>query len=58
MFVFLDLYSTRVMPSKTFDVLAEDFDRFIIVIVLLLLGLLTVITARLANRKLLHSQWK
>ncbi|XP_062505599.1 ER membrane protein complex subunit 1-like [Corticium candelabrum] len=54
----LDLYSTRVMPSKTFDVLAEDFDRFIIVIVLLLLGLLTVITARLANRKLLHSQWK
>jgi hypothetical protein len=54
----LDLYSTQLTPSKTFDVLAEDFDTFLVVSVLLFLGMTAIVTARLAKRKLLLSQWR
>lgn len=54
----LDIFVTRVSPSKTFDLLKEDFDYFVISIVLI--GLLTAsyITKYLSSRKALKQAWK
>ncbi|KAK7866597.1 hypothetical protein R5R35_010431 [Gryllus longicercus] len=54
----LDLYYTRVAPSKTFDVLKEDFDHFLISAVLLGLTVVSYITRKLASRKALKQAWK
>lgn len=54
----LDLFYTRVAPSKTFDLLKEDFDHFLIMAVLLGLTVTSYITKKLASRKALKQAWK
>jgi hypothetical protein len=53
-----DLFYTRVAPSKTFDLLKEDFDHFLITAVLLGLTVTSYITKKLASRKALKQAWK
>ncbi|GIY97460.1 ER membrane protein complex subunit 1 [Caerostris extrusa] len=54
----LDLFYTRVTPSKTFDILKDDFDHYLISVVLLGLVVLSYTTKRLAARKTLRAAWK
>ncbi|KAK4877332.1 hypothetical protein RN001_009838 [Aquatica leii] len=54
----LDLFYTRVTPSKTFDLLKEDFDHWLIAFVLIGLTAASYITKRLASRKALKQAWK
>lgn len=54
----LDLFYTRVAPSKTFDVLKEDFDYLLITAVLVGLSVAAYATKRLAQRKALKQAWK
>lgn len=54
----LDLFYTKVAPSKTFDVLKEDFDHLMIVLVLIGLIVASYITKHLASRKALKQIWK
>ncbi|KAG5899737.1 hypothetical protein JTB14_006076 [Gonioctena quinquepunctata] len=54
----LDVFYTRVAPSKTFDVLKEDFDHLMIVVVLTGLIVGTYVTKYLAARKTLKQLWK
>ncbi|RZB40068.1 DUF1620 and/or PQQ 2 domain containing protein [Asbolus verrucosus] len=54
----LDLFYTRVAPSKTFDVLKEDFDHRLIVLVLSGLIIACYVTKYMASRKLLRQSWK
>ncbi|XP_035220797.1 ER membrane protein complex subunit 1-like [Stegodyphus dumicola] len=54
----LDLFYTRVTPSKTFDILKDDFDHYLISVVLLILLVLSYTTKKLAARKTLRAAWK
>ncbi|KAG8190034.1 hypothetical protein JTE90_000129 [Oedothorax gibbosus] len=54
----LDLFYTRATPSKTFDILKDDFDHYLISVVLLGLLALSYTTKRLATRKTLRAAWK
>ncbi|XP_013142194.1 PREDICTED: ER membrane protein complex subunit 1 [Papilio polytes] len=54
----LDLYYTRVAPSKTFDLLKDDFDYHLISIVLVALLLASYTTKYFASRKTLRMAWK
>ncbi|EDV92916.1 GH19025 [Drosophila grimshawi] len=54
----LDLFVTRVAPSKTFDLLKEDFDYILISIVLVVLTSGSLIVRHLSSRKLLKQAWK
>lgn len=54
----LDLFYTRAAPSKTFDVLKEDFDYYLIVIVLAALLISSFVTKKLASQKALKQAWK
>uniref|UniRef100_A0A336LFU6 ER membrane protein complex subunit 1 n=1 Tax=Culicoides sonorensis TaxID=179676 RepID=A0A336LFU6_CULSO len=54
----LDLFVTRVSPSKTFDLLKEDFDYFLISAVLTALIVASYITKHLASRKIIKQAWK
>ncbi|XP_060519442.1 ER membrane protein complex subunit 1 [Cylas formicarius] len=54
----LDMFYTRVAPSKTFDVLKDDFDHRLIVLVLSGLIVASLITKHLASRKALKQAWK
>ncbi|KAG8241973.1 DUF1620 super [Homalodisca vitripennis] len=54
----LDLFYTRVAPSKTFDMLKEDFDYILITAVLVGLTVSAFMTKRLAARKALKQAWK
>ncbi|KAI0215006.1 ER membrane protein complex subunit 1 [Lamellibrachia satsuma] len=54
----LDLFYTRVNPSKMFDVLKEDFDYFFISIVLVAMIIVSIISQKLAARKALNRAWK
>lgn len=58
MFLYADLFVTRVAPSKTFDLLKEDFDYILISIVLVGLSLASVIVKHLSARKALKQAWK
>ena len=53
----LDLYWTRVTPSRMFDVLKEDFDYWFIVGTLAVLVLVTIVSQRLAAIKMLRQAW-
>lgn len=53
-----DIFYTRVAPSKTFDVLKDDFEYWLITAVLSGLILAAFITKRLASRKALKLAWK
>ena len=54
----LDLYCSRVNPSKGFDLLKDDFDYFVIASVLVGLTAAAYITRKLSQRKMLKSAWK
>ncbi|XP_030078280.1 ER membrane protein complex subunit 1 [Microcaecilia unicolor] len=54
----LDIYQTRVYPSKQFDVLKDDYDYILISSVLFGLVFATMITKRLAQVKLLNRAWR
>ncbi|XP_030624963.1 ER membrane protein complex subunit 1 [Chanos chanos] len=54
----LDIYQTRVYPSKQFDVLKDDYDYMLISSVLLGLFFATMISKRLAQVKLLNRAWR
>ncbi|KAM8927358.1 ER membrane protein complex subunit 1 isoform 2-T2 [Pelodytes ibericus] len=54
----LDLYQTKVYPSKQFDVLKDDYDYILISSVLIGLVFATMITKRLAQVKLLNRAWR
>ncbi|CAL7933902.1 unnamed protein product [Xylocopa violacea] len=54
----LDLFYTRVAPSKTFDVLKEDFDYYLIVIVLAALLISSYVAKKLASQKAQKQAWK
>uniref|UniRef100_A0AAY4DCU0 ER membrane protein complex subunit 1 n=1 Tax=Denticeps clupeoides TaxID=299321 RepID=A0AAY4DCU0_9TELE len=54
----LDIYQTRVFPSKQFDVLKDDYDYMLISSVLLGLFFATMISKRLAEVKLLNRAWR
>ncbi|XP_015606269.1 ER membrane protein complex subunit 1 isoform X2 [Cephus cinctus] len=54
----LDLFYTRVAPSKTFDVLKEDFDYYLIIIVLAALVISSYVTKKLASQKAQKQAWK
>lgn len=54
----LDLFYTRVAPSKTFDILKDDFDHVLISVVLALLIAVSYISKRLSTRKALRAAWK
>lgn len=54
----LDLFYTRVAPSRTFDVLKEDFDHWLIVAVLAGLTVASYVTKRLSKRKMVKQAWK
>ncbi|GBP90129.1 ER membrane protein complex subunit 1 [Eumeta japonica] len=53
----LDLFYTRVAPSKTFDLLKDDFDYSLIVVVLAALVVATYSTKYFAARKTLKQAW-
>lgn len=54
----LDIYQTRVYPSKQFDVLKDDYDYVLISSVLFALLFATMISKRLAEVKLLNRAWR
>ncbi|XP_034029042.1 ER membrane protein complex subunit 1 isoform X2 [Thalassophryne amazonica] len=54
----LDIYQTRVYPSKQFDVLKDDYDYTLISSVLFALFFATMISKRLAEVKLLNRAWR
>lgn len=54
----LDLFFTRVTPSKTFDILKDDFDHILISAVLAFLVVASYVSKLLAQRKALHAAWK
>uniref|UniRef100_A0A182QPM6 ER membrane protein complex subunit 1 n=1 Tax=Anopheles farauti TaxID=69004 RepID=A0A182QPM6_9DIPT len=54
----LDLFVTRVSPSKTFDLLKEDFDYFLITVVLVVLTTTSFVVKQLASKKIVKQAWK
>ena len=54
----LDLYWTRITPSRMFDVLKEDFDYWFIFGTLGILVLVTIVSQRLASIKMLRQAWQ
>ncbi|KAK2577572.1 hypothetical protein KPH14_012733 [Odynerus spinipes] len=54
----LDMFYTQVAPSKTFDVLKEDFDYYLIVVVLAALLISSYVTKKLASQKAQKQAWK
>lgn len=58
LFLIVDLFYTRVAPSKTFDVLKEDFDYYLIILVLAGLLVASYITKKLASQKAQKQAWK
>jgi len=54
----LDVYFTRVFPSKTFDMLREDFDYFFIITLMIGLLLGTFLSKKLASSSNLKKAWK
>lgn len=53
----LDIFYTRVTPSKTFDILKDDFDHLLIAAVLVLLIAMAYVSKWLAARKSLKAAW-
>ncbi|CAL4117664.1 unnamed protein product [Meganyctiphanes norvegica] len=54
----LDVFYTRVFPSKMFDMLKDDFDHYLIVGALLALLTGALVARRMAQRKALNQAWK
>ncbi|TDL26922.1 DUF1620-domain-containing protein [Rickenella mellea] len=53
----LDLFSTRVAPSNTFDVLSENFNKAQLVLTVSALAIAIIITKPMVSRKRLRERW-
>lgn len=53
----VDLFFTRVAPSKTFDVLSENFNKIQLVLTIGGLALAILITKPMVRRKKLRERW-
>ena len=53
----LDLFYTRVTPSRMFDVLKEDFDYMFVGGTLIVLLVISILSCRLASIKMLKQAW-
>ncbi|CAN0073681.1 unnamed protein product [Heterosigma akashiwo] len=53
----LDLYATRAQPSKTFDLLPEEFGRAALVAILAGMTAVTVALSRAVAAKQLRAKW-
>jgi hypothetical protein len=53
----LDLFSTRVTPSNTFDVLSENFNKVQLVLTISGLLLAILITKPMVRNKRLRERW-
>jgi len=56
--LFLDLFFTRVSPSKSFDVLADDFNYALVSSVLVGMLCIAVVARKLSSHRLLKTAWK
>ncbi|XP_037947032.1 ER membrane protein complex subunit 1 isoform X2 [Teleopsis dalmanni] len=54
----LDIFVTRITPSKTFDILKDDFDYILITTVLVALIVGSIVVRQLSSRKLIKQAWK
>jgi len=54
----LDLYGTRIAPSKGFDLIKDDFEHLMIAAVLVGLLAASYGTRKLSQRKMLNQAWK
>lgn len=53
----LDLFCTRVAPSRTFDVLSASFNKAQLVLTLGALALAIIVTKPMVQRKRLRERW-
>jgi len=53
----LDVFFTRVMPSRTFDMLGEDFNYPFLVATVSIVAALLLTSQSFASRKMLNSAW-
>jgi ER membrane protein complex subunit 1 len=53
----LDMFGTRVSPSKTFDVLSESFNKVQLIFTVAGLAIAIVITRPMVMRKKLRERW-
>lgn len=53
----LDLFLTRVAPSRTFDVLSENFNKLQLVLTIVGLGVAIVFTRPMVGKKRLRERW-
>jgi len=54
----LDLYGTRLTPSKGFDMIKEDFDYLMITSVILGLAVASYVSRKFSQKKMLAQAWK
>lgn len=54
----VDLFFTRVMPSKAYDMLATDFNKPLLLLIILGMGLAVVILRRMYYKQKLSQGWK
>ncbi len=54
----IDVFYTRVLPSKRFDLLAEDFNHALLVLLLAAMLLAFVATSHLDRRETLKAMWQ
>jgi len=54
----LDLFFTQIAPSKTYDLLSENFDHLFIAAIVLGMTVASVVASRLATRKELAKAWQ
>ncbi len=53
----LDMFLTRVAPSKTFDVLDENFNKVQLVLTVIGLGVAIMVTKPIVRNKKLREKW-
>lgn len=56
--IYIDIFYARITPSKTFDILKDDFDFLLIAAVLIALITFSYLAKALAARKSLNAAWK
>ncbi|KAF9388638.1 hypothetical protein BGX21_000273 [Mortierella sp. AD011] len=53
----LDVFTTRHAPSKTFDILNEDFSKLQLMLTIVVLTAVLFVTAPMMRKKMLKEQW-
>ncbi|VDL65262.1 unnamed protein product [Hymenolepis diminuta] len=54
----LDLFFTRIAPSKTYDMLRDDFDYFFIATIVIGMAVVSIVAKNFAERKELAKAWR